>query len=416
MSCDLDITFGIEIEFVVAFQPAKYTNVSSEAELECFVRAHIIHSMQQVGLAVNLLHEPTNYEKWTVGKDGSIKPQPENPHLWKGWRFMGVELKTPIRRWEERRAAFMDLEDALQVIREQVSPSVNESCGLHVHVGNGTSGFPVSTVRQFAKMVTIFERQLATVHPHHRINNVHCRPPSYNFESRDIGRAVRILEDAPSLTQLVKRMSSNADGDKRGFGYNMRNLITQGALPTIEFRRHQATLEIPEIDAWTEVVCGLVDIAHGVMELWTNRPCTPDTLPDTLVELLRRLQMDKVADYYQWQLLHADPTSNEPRKFIGEAWVSDTPSLMSDSSDPSDTSTEPTDVEEGDDAMDWETKYALHDPFLEVKQDDEQDEDYRSQSSITLMYISLTSSGMSEIASHILQLHRSKTAVSTTRM
>ncbi|KAI4089918.1 MAG: hypothetical protein L6R37_007974 [Teloschistes peruensis] len=62
----LDITFGIEMD---------------EADFECFVRAHIIHSMQQVGLAVNLLHEPTSYEKWTVGRDGSIKAQPENPQL-----------------------------------------------------------------------------------------------------------------------------------------------------------------------------------------------------------------------------------------------------------------------------------------------------------------------------------------------
>lgn len=77
----LDITFGIEMEFVVAFQAENYANASSEADFECFVRAHIIHSMQQVGLAVNLLHEPTSYEKWTVGRDGSIKAQPENPQL-----------------------------------------------------------------------------------------------------------------------------------------------------------------------------------------------------------------------------------------------------------------------------------------------------------------------------------------------
>ncbi|KAL9588211.1 MAG: hypothetical protein Q9203_002970 [Teloschistes exilis] len=209
-----------------------------EADFGCFVRAHIIHSMQQVGLAVNLLHEP----------------QPENPQLWKGWRFLGVELKTPTRRWEERRIALMDLEDALQVIRDQFSPFVNESCGLHIHVGNGTSGFPTCTVRQFAKMVTIFERQLATVHPHHRIKNIHCRPPSCNFETQDLGKKIRILEDALSLAQLIKRMSSNPDGDKRGFAYNMRNLITEGAPPTIEFRQHQATLEIPEISAWTDLV------------------------------------------------------------------------------------------------------------------------------------------------------------------
>lgn len=271
----------------------------------------------------------------------------------------------------------MDLEDALQVIRDYFFPFVNESCGLHIHVGNGTYGFPTCTVRQFVKMVTIFERQLATVHPHHRINNIHCRPPSCNFESQDLGKKIRILEDAPSLTQPIKRMSSNPDGDKRGFAYNMRNLIIEGAPPTIEFRQHQATLEIPEIGAWTEVVCGLVERAHNMMELWTDGPCTLDTLPGTLVELLRKFQMDKVAEYYEWQFLHAHPTSNEPRKYIGEAWVRDTPSLTSDSSDPSNTSIEPTDVEEDDDAMDWDTEYALHDPLLDVKQGDEQDEDYQ---------------------------------------
>ncbi|KAL8658328.1 MAG: hypothetical protein Q9202_007586 [Teloschistes flavicans] len=354
------------------------------SELESFVRSHIIQSLQQKGLAVNYIHEPTNYEKWTVDKDGSIIAEPENPHRWNGWQFMGAELKTPIQRWEQSLKAFFQLKDALQAIREEFPVFVNESCGLHVHVGNGPSGFPLSTVRQFAKIVTIFERQLATVHPHHRVNNIHCRPPSSNFNSQDLVHNVRILEEAGTLTQLIDRMSYNLDGSERGFAYNMRNLIDDEAPPTIEFRQHEATLEVPAIGAWTELVCGLVDSAHRIVQLWTHGPSEPATL----VELLRKLQMYRVADHYEWAFLHAHPTSNEPHKFAGKAWIQDTLSLTMDLSETADTASELSEMEEDDeddeptkysaqDQMDWDMEYALHDPILEVKQDDDEDKDYQ---------------------------------------
>ncbi|KAL8686993.1 MAG: hypothetical protein Q9218_006711 [Villophora microphyllina] len=311
MKSNLDITIGIEVEFVVAFQPAQYANASNRAEFDSLVRARIAQSLEQAGLAVNHLHNHAGYEKWTVGSDSSIKAEPENPLSWTGWQFLGVELKSRILSWGRNpRSAFQELEVALQVIQTQFSISVNESCGLHVHVGNGASGFPISTLQLFATIVSIFERQLASIHPPHRVHNVHCRPPSSNFESEDVVENVRMIEHTKNDKELIDMMSRNLDGDRRGFAYNLTDLDKDDAPPTIEFRQHQATLEIKPIAAWTEMVCNLVKKSHEIVQFWIPQH---DSL--NLIRFLRRIQIYHVADYYEQLYLYDHPVPSGPIRY-----------------------------------------------------------------------------------------------------
>ena len=99
-------------------------------------------------------------------------------------------------------------------------------------------------------MVTAFERQLAAIHPFHRVSSVHCRPPSSNFPSGELVENILSLQAARNSKALIEGMSSCALGANRGFAYNLRNLITDGAPPTIEFRQHQATLSVLDCAAW----------------------------------------------------------------------------------------------------------------------------------------------------------------------
>ena len=134
----LSVTFGIEIEFVVAYQAANYAN-GPHLDPNSSVRAHIIHLLQEAGLSVNGLNPPFNYEFWTVDTDGSIKAEPEDPllPLWDGLHFSAVELISPSFFWSQSAVAFQQLEMALQIIQQAFTAFTNRSCGLHIHVGNG---------------------------------------------------------------------------------------------------------------------------------------------------------------------------------------------------------------------------------------------------------------------------------------
>ncbi|KAL8793880.1 MAG: hypothetical protein Q9195_003499 [Heterodermia aff. obscurata] len=410
----LNITFGIELEFVVAYQVTQYTDPNSA------VRAHIIHLLQEAGFPMNGLTSPLNYNFWTIGTDGSIEAEPEDPlsPQWNDYRFSAVELITPKFYWSQSAmTAFQQLEKALLIIQENFSAFTNHSCGLHVHVGNEEWGFPRSTLKKFAQVVTTFERQLASIHPFHRINNVHCRPPSSNFESQDQVENVLSLQATRKTRELINYMSRGPHGTPRGFAYNLTNLITEGAPPTIEFRQHQATLNVVNCAAWASLACGLVARCHELTQADLRDLLTEgiNHQPPTLLELLMALDLVDLASYYRHEPMYSHPDSGSIT-YMGEAYVldPDTDVQMSDAlninnpgpappSPPMSTQDQiASDTEmcrrlclnlrprstrskvaakavSSPDEMDWDTEYALHDPLrgVEVNESDEEDENYQ---------------------------------------
>ena len=134
----LNVTWGVEIEFVVAYRAGNYTN-TPYLDPNIAVRAHIIHLIQEAGFSLNGLNPPFNYEFWTVDTDGSIKAEPEDPLLprWDNLQFSAVELISPSFFWSQSAVAFQQLEMALQIIQQNFTAFTNRSCGLHIHVGNG---------------------------------------------------------------------------------------------------------------------------------------------------------------------------------------------------------------------------------------------------------------------------------------
>lgn len=418
----LNVTFGVELEFVVAYRAGQYTNLP-HLDPDSAVRAHIIHLLQEAGFSMNGLTPPLNYEFWTVGTDGSIEAEPEDPLLtqWEDFRFSAVELISPKFFWSRSALAFQELERALQIIQQEFAAFTNRTCGMHIHVGNEEWGFPRSTLKKFAQVVAAFERQLAAIHPFHRVKNVHCRPPSSNFESEDVVNNILSLQAAQNTKTLIERMSCCPHGANRGFAYNLRNLVTNGAPPTIEFRQHEATLDVVTCAAWASLACGLVARCHELsptdLRNLLTRGISPN--PPTLLELLVALDLGELATYYGHGTLHKHPAG--PLTYEGEAWVAEpeTDVEMTDASrkpenvlgaaPPSPPMTgqdqiasdaemcrrlclnlRPRSKRSGAAAkqasligataqhMDWETEYALHDALrgVEVDQDDDDDEDY----------------------------------------
>ena len=309
MDSSVQTTFGIEVEFILAFKPTNFADRASP-QLETSVYNHIIDILREAGFSVNPFGAAFNYSNWTVDIDFSIKAQPDNAH-WMDFEFLGVEIKTPVFFFRERAVAFQQLATAFQLIQLQYFVFTNSSCGLHVHVGNRSLGFPRQTLKTFAQMVLVFERQLESLHPIHRINNVHCLSPGSNFLTRDLTKNVRLIQQAQSTAAIVYQMSCKAEGHRRGFAYNMSNLRDEEVMPkpTIEFRQHEGTIDMTAIAAWVGLVCGLVEVCH-----WMSREDAEAVLAEgirnkyiTVVDFLTQLGMSDVADYYRKRGWHEHP-------------------------------------------------------------------------------------------------------------
>ena len=425
----LNVTFGVELEFVVAYRAAQYTNLP-HLDPNSAVRSDIIHLLQEAGLSMNGLTPPFNYQLWAVGTDGSIKAEPKDPQhpQWNDFRFSAVELITPTFNWSQSGVAFQQLEKALHVIQENFPAFTNASCGYHVHVGNEAWGFPRSTLKKFAQVVTAFERQLASIHPFHRINNVHCRPPSINFQGQDLVENILSIQAAKKSRDLINGMSCGPHGSTRGFAYNLTNLITEGAPPTIEFRQHQGTLDVITCAAWASLACGLVARCHELNPADLRNLLTRGVSqhPPSILELLVALDLGELASYYEREPLYLHPESGS-MMYEGEAYVAkpdedvqmidtsrhhETEARIFNISNPAPPSPPMTQqdqiasdaemcrrlclnlrprstrskaatkqassISEAAQEMDWETEYALHDALrgVEVNQDDDDDGDY----------------------------------------
>lgn len=312
MDPSMQITFGIETEFIVAFKPTNFADRASP-ELEGSIYNHLITILREAGFSVNPFNAAFNYSNWTVDIDHSIKAEPLNAHLpeWMDYEFLGVELKTPVFFFRDRAAAFERLAAAFHLIQLQYHVFTNSSCGMHIHVGNRSFGFPRQTLKTFAQMVLVFERQLESLHPLHRINNVHCFAPGSNFPTNDLMTNVSSIQYARSTAALVHQMSCKPEGYRRGFAYNMSNMRDEEVMPkpTIEFRQHEGTVDVEAIAAWVGLACGLVEVCHRMsrqdaerilMEGIRNRSIT-------IVELLNVLGLGDVAAYYSQRGLYEHP-------------------------------------------------------------------------------------------------------------
>jgi hypothetical protein len=222
------------------------------------------------------------YTKWLIGFDSSLRPdvpdsvgdRPMDQRLNEpgyGWNAAPVEIATPVLRpldddWKDK------IETAISTVLDLFGEDnvyVNDSCGLHVHVGNEYKGFPLSTYKKLGILLYAYERSINCFHPPHRVfENAHCRP--LNQELADNGRCTA---DPPGLTDLatialrlqqasgwqefLERFNPNAE-------YLAYNFCHYSTKRTVEFRQHCGTLDTGRIGIWVDFCCALVRFAHAM--------------------------------------------------------------------------------------------------------------------------------------------------------
>ncbi|KAL8724592.1 MAG: hypothetical protein Q9166_007868 [cf. Caloplaca sp. 2 TL-2023] len=331
----LELTWGLELELVVRYERERYRKcldwgdgifweahpwVDNDAKLNHLVRADVIRALEKQGIPVHdILSQPTRHErfsKWTVWLDGSIKPDAEPvPTEWAGSSYTGVEIKTPVFLYNEKgsekpnQKAFEQLHHVISILNEQFSIFVNYTCGLHIHVGNGRSGFPFATVKNMALLATIFERQFNSLHPPQRIKNQFCRPLGQRWHRLDPVEIVADIESFNSTGNLVDELSDVYGNPEKHHAINFCNLISPNGTQTIEFRQHEGTTNPVAVLWWARLCCDLVCYCHeagefGVLDFIQDHMYEEHY---SITDLLTDLGLSPCADYYEQRGLYDHP-------------------------------------------------------------------------------------------------------------
>ena len=364
-SSDFHLTFGVELEFLLAYFPEPETQVIRERKIkglwsdrdqfshtsneEWAQRFMIADALRDAGLIVNSKSEK-GYEKWTVTSDGSVKPARSdctnvNPTWANGLtehftpeqranvRYVNCEVVSPVLDWGSNQVNRMkDVIKAIDVIKT-FRVFCPQSSGLHVHLGNRKDGFSLETVKNFAMLVHCFEEQMNQLHPVHRLNNQYCVLPRFAFEphQRRPRQMIEIIDSFKTKGAVVDFMTTERMEPRLPWHYRAYNFgnIMELNKNTIEFRQHMGTLDSVAMKRWVSLAGELMLMAHKTdSKSLISFILTSFKKADiTILDLLRDLNLGSLVKAYQNHIYHhSDVRYKDP-------WLPDEDESEDDSDD-----------------------------------------------------------------------------------
>lgn len=317
MQTPLDLTFGIELECVISFDPAKHrwalpyasgmlwnkrlsSYLHEESKLRFLFREHITKFLIEKGFPTYNVASNGGNQKWTVTHDTSIEIQ-DGPRVGDGFLECDIEIKSPAMRFCPK--ALRQIKKVVRLLRRNFDMSMNESCGFHVHIGNRKKGFPLQALKHLCMLTAMFEHQLNSLHPAHRIGNLHAKSPSAAFKGQNPWDTLIKIQGCETKDALVLLYANNDGRLDRCFAYNLCPMVTHPN-KTIEFRQHEGTLDVSKIMIWIGLAGRMVDAMHktsteDLAQLISTCAFDPTY---TVSELLFGLKMGELIPFYSVQL------------------------------------------------------------------------------------------------------------------
>ncbi|RDW59524.1 hypothetical protein BP6252_12611 [Coleophoma cylindrospora] len=317
-----NLTFGIELEFVLATVPAGNPDPHPEDPRQVYfhdpnepanppstpstfiytILKHVAQTLTQHHVpAIPILKrsQTTSFShNWLVKTDASIQPPDPTSALYPyAYRWYAVEVVSPA--YYHKRTTTDACRKVIRILREQYRMVVNSSCGLHVHVGNGLDGLNGTWLRNLMAVLWTFEPQLESLFPAHR----KPRPgqgAEFNFalscasvlaaqadaqtigEGRTLAWLTAQQKREWGLEQILAQrdeaelcalMASQYGAAIKCLPYHIQGLNprdksagVEGSKKTIEFRQHEGTMDEEAVVMWVETVVMIVEFARDVRE------------------------------------------------------------------------------------------------------------------------------------------------------
>ncbi|KAI1846832.1 hypothetical protein JX266_007053 [Neoarthrinium moseri] len=139
------------------------------------IRAMIRQTLRDAGVAVEKgLNPPVDdkyagfenlpvrralrFKDWVIKSDSTVTKPSEG-----AYHYAGMELTTPSLDGTDANLAMV--QSVINLLNANYRITVNASCGLHVHVGNGVRGFDLRNMRRMTGFFYAADRTLAMLHP-----------------------------------------------------------------------------------------------------------------------------------------------------------------------------------------------------------------------------------------------------------
>lgn len=222
------------------------------------------------------MYRPSEYddlfEKWDVGTDNSIrtKGSPRDS----GYGMIGIEIRSPALYYMPN--ALKEIGRAVNLLTRTYCISLNDSCGLHCHVGDGLKGFPFWVMQRLMAFLYAFEPQLNSLHWQGRFNHPYAASLRYGsrysetylaehghrprpFQGvehflfcKDWTELNASCQPGPGLSRLAYRFPDLMHADLAD-----REQMA-GEKLTVEFRQHCGSVDSEEIQNWIRTCVGIV--------------------------------------------------------------------------------------------------------------------------------------------------------------
>lgn len=342
------LTFGVEIEFAVATLDPYDQNLQPEDNRVTYfldanghrdiwtpenIYSHIAASLTHAGIPA-VADEPTD-STWA----------PEHPSLWvvkKDYSILakstswGIEVASPVLTFNAESLRLV--ERVHEVLSGKYGIEVNNSTGLHVHVGNHDLGFDFPSMQRLAGILWTFDAQISTIHSkYRRERSQYCA----DFRNRSVLRTM-LDKELPGLEPKVREKSlakslalrgihnifhtttstlklrelmapcySALALDGRGsyFIGNVDNTLNSEIIqykPTVEFRQHVSTFDSKRVHHWIGLCVRLVSVACNtdrsrlISFLKANMQKSVKEFP--LGSILKEFGMNEEAAFYELQV------------------------------------------------------------------------------------------------------------------
>ncbi|MCJ1292256.1 hypothetical protein MMC34_003806 [Xylographa carneopallida] len=311
----LQITFGVEIECVLRMtenqhsenetrfrkSPHSYSNAFNNSSY-----ASILELLSTAGVPVNIgLQNPLDdgwNDRWTIKEDSSIEAFEAHGDNMPGHEYKMLELVSRILPLSHE--SFKEVEAVIKIIQTRYTLVVNESTGLHVHVGDGNRGFPLQTLKKFSILVVVFEHIIESIHPDARLSvdgTQQCERSSWG--TRNIYEISSTVEECQTFEELHSLM--NPELTKK-YAYNFENLSLTQYQPKmiIEFRQHAGSVDPKQIVCWAKFVTGLVYFSHAVssaQHVWLWMTYSRDQ-SYTVLDFIKAIGQGDLVPYYESRL------------------------------------------------------------------------------------------------------------------